>query len=361
VIKLVDRYVGRAAILGILLVWSGLTLLYPIFSLLGELRSMQNDYGAADALWFVLLSLPRTAYKIFPICTLLGALVGVGALAASNELVAFRTSGVSRLRLALAALAGTLLLTVPVIILGEGLAPRLEQQARAFRLSELVGQAIVGGPRGVWMRDGPDIVNIQRPLLYADRGQQSVEFKNVVIYRFTRDVELLSVTRAENAEHDGQSWTLENVSRVDFDQSGASVKHFDQQVWATGVKPELLDSAVTRPSLLPMSSLLDYIDFLRENGLDDRVYQEVFWTRVSYPITVIALVLAGMPFLFGQARSQSVGVRLFFGMILGGLFMIVSRGVQSFGGVYGLSPALSIVLPSVLLGVGAVMVLRRSV
>jgi lipopolysaccharide export system permease protein len=360
-IKLVDRYVGQAAVLGILLVWSGLTLLYPLFSLLGELRSMQNDYTAVDALWFVVLTLPSTAYKVFPISALLGALVGVGALAASNELVAFRTSGVSRLRLAMAALAGTMLLTVPVMLMGEWLAPKLEQQARAFRLSELVGQAIIGGSRGVWMREGSDIVNIQRPLLFADRGQQTVEFNDIVIYRFSERVELSSVTRAESAAHDGSNWTLDKVSRVDFSDAGASMTRFEQQKWATRVKPELLDSAVSRPSLLSMLSLWDYLQFLGDNGLDSRVYQDAFWERAFFPFTVIALVLAGMPFLFGQARSQNAGVRLFFGMILGGLFMIVSRAVQNFSSVYGFSPILAIALPVLLLAVAAVMILRRSV
>jgi len=360
-LKLVDRYVGRAAILGILLVWSGLTLLYPLFSLLGELRMVQNDYGVTDAFWFVALTLPRTAYKVFPISALLGARVGVGALAASNELVAFRTSGVSRLRLAVAAIAGALLLTVPVMIMGEWLAPRLEQQARAFRLSELVGQAIVGGARGVWMRDGSDIVNIQRPLLHADRGQQTVEFKKLVIYRFSGEVDLVSITRAESADHDGRSWTLDTVSRIDFSESGASMQHFEQQKWDTDVKPELLDSAVTRPSLLSMRSLWDYIKFLGENGLDDRVYQDAFWERALFPFSVIALVLAGMPFLFGPARAHNVGVRLFFGMVLGGVFLIASRATQNFGSVYGVSPVLTIGLPILILGVAAVLVLRRSV
>ena len=360
-VKLVDRYVGQAAVLGILLVWSGLTLLYPVFSLLGELRSMQNDYGSGDALWFVALTLPSTAYKVFPISALLGALVGVGALTASNELVAFRTSGVSRLRLAVAALAGTLLLTLPVMIMGEWLAPKLEQQARAFRLSELVGQAIIGGPRGVWMREGQDIVNIQRPLLYADRGEQTVDFNDIVIYRFSETVKLSSVTRAESAAHDGSRWTLDKVTRVDFEGAGATLERFEQQTWDTRVKPELLDSAVTRPSLLSMRSLLEYIEFLGKNGLDDRVYQDAFWERAFFPFTVIALVLAGMPFLFGQARSQNVGVRLFFGMILGGLFIIVSRAVQNFANVYGFSPVLAMALPAALLAVVAVLVLRRSV
>jgi lipopolysaccharide export system permease protein len=225
----------------------------------------------------------------------------------------------------------------------------------------MVGQAIIGGPRGVWMRDGPDIVNIQRPLLYADRGQQTVEFNNIVIYRFSGNIELESVTRAESAAHDGREWTLDKVSRVEFDDAGATLQRVEQQTWATEVKPELLDSAVTRPSLLSMLSLWEYLEFLGDNRLDDRVYQDAFWERAFFPFTVIALVLAGMPFLFGQARYQNAGVRLFFGMILGGLFMIVSRTMQNFGSVYEFSPILAIAVPPLLLAIAAVVVLRRSV
>ena len=105
-IKLVDRYVGRAACLGILLVWMAMTILFVLFSLLGELRSTQNDYGTLDGFWFVTLTIPRMAYQVFPVSALLGALVGLGGLAAANELVAFRTAGISRFRLALAALVG---------------------------------------------------------------------------------------------------------------------------------------------------------------------------------------------------------------------------------------------------------------
>ena len=360
-VKLVDRYIGRAACLGMLFVWSAMTILYVIFSLLDEFRSTQNDYGTVDVLWFVALTMPRMAYQVFPVSALLGALVGVGGLAAANELVAFRTAGISRLRLALAALAGTLLLTIPVMVMGEWLAPAAEQQARAYRLNQLVGQAIIGGPRGVWMRDGQDIVNIQRPLLYADRGQQAVDFKSVVIYQFSSEANLASITRAESASHDGQLWTLNDVSRVEFTESGATVTQLERQAWATEVKPELLDSAVTRPKLLSIRSLWEYLEFLGENALDDRVYRAAFWERVMFPFTVFALVLAGMPFLFGPARSHSVGVRLFFGMSLGGLFMIVSRGLQKFGSAYDLPPPLTVTVPVVVLSVAAILILRRSV
>ena len=97
-VKLVDRYVGRAALMGMLAVWVAMTMLFSLFSLLGELRDMQGDYGTGDVFWYIALTAPSMAYQVFPVSALLGALVGVGGLAAVNELVAFRTSGVSRLR-----------------------------------------------------------------------------------------------------------------------------------------------------------------------------------------------------------------------------------------------------------------------
>lgn len=359
--KLVDRYIGRAACLGTLAVWFGMTLLFIIINLLDELRDTQYEYGTMDALWFVALTTPRMAYQIFPVSALLGALVGIGGLAAANELVAFRTSGISRLRLAFAALAGTFLLTIPVMIMGEWVAPAAEQQARAFRLSEMVGQAIIGGTRGMWIRDGTDFVNIQRPVLTADRGQQSVDFNNVVIYSFSTEVDLQSIRRAQSASHDGTNWTLDGVTHVSFADEGASLTEAGQQNWPTEIKPELLDSAVTRPKLLSLRSLWEYLGYLGENGLDDSIYLAAFWEKALFPFTVLALVFAGMPFVFGQARSHNVGVRLFFGMTLGGLFMIVSRALQKFGTVYELPPALSISVPILVLVIVATVVLRRSV
>jgi lipopolysaccharide export system permease protein len=211
------------------------------------------------------------------------------------------------------------------------------------------------------MRDGTDIVNIQLPLLSANRGEQSVAFNDVVIYSFTDQVDLKSITRAANAVHSGENWTLNDVSEVTFEQDGASMHKVAQRIWATEVKPELLDSAVTRPQHLSLRSLVGYLDYLRENGLDDTVYQAAFWERVVFPLTVIALVLAGMPFVFGSARSQNTGVRLFFGMMLGSVFMVVNRMAQNFGEAYGVPAALSHMLPSLILAVIAILALRRTV
>lgn len=360
-IKTVDRYIGKAAILGILLVWVSLTALMMMFSLLGELRDTTTSYVASDVFWFVLQTGPRLAYQIFPVSALMGSLLGIGSLANANELVAFRTSGVSRLRLAAAGMAGALLITIPVMAIGEWVAPDAEQQARAFRLSKLVGQVIIGGPSGMWMRDGNDIVNIRRPLLTADRGQQSIKFQDVEIHHFDGFSGLRKITRAESAYFDGEQWTLEGVAEIEIGQSGVAPLKFERTPWVSGVKPELLESAVTRPPYLSIRVLWDQLKYLQSNGLDDSIYQSAFWEKIMYPFAIVALVLAGMPFVFGASRQHNLGFRLFIGMTMGGLFMLINGAVQNLATAYSLPVALSTALPSALLMIAAVTVLRRSV
>jgi len=360
-IRTVDKYIGKAAILGILLVWASLTALMMMFSVLGELRDTTANYGASDAFWFVLQTGPRLAYQIFPVSALMGSLLGIGNLASANELVAFRVSGVSRLRLAAAGMAGALFLTIPVMVVGEWVAPDAEQQARAFKLSQIVGQVIIGGPSGMWMRDGSDIVNIRRPMLTADRGQQSISFLDIEIHHFDGFSGLQKITRAESASFSDGQWTLENVSEVEIDQSEVTARKFERTPWISGVKPELLESAVSRPFYLSIRALWDQMTYLQINGLDNRIYKSAFWEKIFYPVAIIALVLAGMPFVFGSSRQHNHGFRIFIGMTLGGMFMLVNAAAQNFAAAYSLPVAISTALPSFILMLIAITVLRRSV
>jgi lipopolysaccharide export system permease protein len=360
-IKTVDKYISRAAVLGILLVWVSLTALMMMFSVLGELRDTTANYGASDAFWFVFQTGPRLAYQIFPVSALMGSLLGIGSLASANELVAFRISGVSRLRLAAAGLAGAMMITIPVMAVGEWIAPDAEQQARAFKLSQLIGQVIIGGPSGTWMRDGDDIVNIRRPLLTADRGQQSISFLDVEILHFDGFSALQKITLAESASFDGEQWSLENVSITEIGAEGVVPTRLERTPWVSGVKPELLESAVTRPFYLSIRALWDQMKYLERNGLDDRIYKSAFWEKVMYPFAILALVLAGMPFVFGSSRQHNTGFRLFIGMTLGGVFMLVNTAAQNLAAAFSLPVAFSTAVPSFVLIIIAVTVLKRSV
>jgi lipopolysaccharide export system permease protein len=111
----------------------------------------------------------------------------------------------------------------------------------------------------------------------------------------------------------------------------------------------------------PGRVLWDQLEYMQRNGLDDAVYRSAFWEKVFYPLVIIALVLAAMPFVFGSSRHQNLGSRIFIGMTLGGLFMLINGAAQNLAAAYALPIALSTILPSVLLTLIAVTVLRRTV
>jgi len=137
--------------------------------------------------------------------------------------------------------------------------------------------------------------------------------------------------------------------------------NLERTPWVSGVKPELLESAVTRPFYLSMRALWDQLKYLQSNGLDDRIYQSAFWEKVMYPFSIIALVMAGMPFVFGSSRQHNHGFRLFVGMTLGGMFMLINAAAQNVAIAYSFPVAISLAIPSAILMIAAVAVLRRSV
>lgn len=360
-IKRLDQYVGRTALFGTLGVWLALTMLMLMFTLLDELDPGDQGFHLRDVFWYVTLSVPRAAYMVFPVSALLGSMIGVGALSAANELVAFRTSGVSRLRISGSVLGAVLLLTAGVMALGEWVAPPADAQARTYKLEQAVGRGIAGGELGMWIRSGNQFAYIRKPLVSGPAGANEVRFHNVVIYSFEDGGGLASIARARSARHQDGRWMLEGVKDIGISPSGVTLERREARQWQTTVKPDLLESVVVRPRYMSVRGLLDQIAYLDENGLDDDVYRSALWAKLMFPVTVLALVLAGMPFLFGSARQQSMGLRIFIGMSVGSLFMIVGRAAQNFGDAYGLPAVVGAAGPSLLLALAVVLVLRRSV
>ena len=93
--SLLDRYIGRTVLLSIIAVLVLLLVLIGFFQVLTELEEVAKDYTTTMAYIYVLLTMPRFTYELFPVATLLGSLIGLGTLAGNAELNAMRAAGVS--------------------------------------------------------------------------------------------------------------------------------------------------------------------------------------------------------------------------------------------------------------------------
>ena len=103
------------------------------FSVIAFVHELDNvgkgAYQTSDAALYVLLTLPGWIVELSPAMALLGAIVGLGELAAGEELTAMQALTVSRARIAWSVLKTGILLMLAIVGLQEFVAPNLDQMA----------------------------------------------------------------------------------------------------------------------------------------------------------------------------------------------------------------------------------------
>lgn len=351
--KIIDRYLAGAVIGGSLVTLAVLLPLIAFFMLADEMDMVKDQgYRLADALLYVTLALPRFAYQLFPIATLIGALVGLGSLASRSELVALRAAGVSIARIVGAAMLGGLVLAVAAVAVGEGLAPIADQEGMRLRSQALSGQVTLATPYGFWARDGSTFVNIREILPGAD-------LRDIFIYELDEERRLTLATRAARARYVAGAWVLEDVARSRVSSGGVEVERLPREDWASRISPSLLEVVVVQPQMLPIWGLHRYIRYMRANDQDAGPYEVAFWGKLVQPFLILAMIFVSIPLLLGSSRTSGTGIRVFIGILAGVVFYLVSRTFSYLSLLYGLSPVVAAFAPPLLFLVAALWVLRR--
>lgn len=350
---ILDRYLAGAVIGGTLLALAVLLPLLGFFLLADEMDQVGvASYRFLDALVVMGLSLPRYAYQIFPIATLVGALVGLGALASRSELVAMRAAGVSVARIVGSGLIGGLLLAALAAVIGELVAPAAEQRAMELRRTALSGDVAQQTAYGFWAVDEGSYVNIQEI-------ESGTSIKDIFIYHVDSPAGTLVATHAERARYVGGQWLLEGISRSRAGAEGVEVERIPSSGWSSMLDPGLLKLVVVDPQMLPAWGLWRYIRFMTLNEQDATAYEVVFWGKVVQPLLTLSMVFVAVPILLVSARSRGIGSRIFAGVLVGILYYLVSRTFTYLALIFDLSPVAAALAPPVLFIAAATLMLRR--
>lgn len=351
--NILNRYLAWAVIGGTLLTLSALLPLLGVFILADEANSIGIErYGFAEALLFMLLSLPRYAYELFPIATLIGALIGLGALASRSELVAMRAAGVSVSQLVRAALLGGLLLAVIAVLIGEVVAPLAEQRGVELRRQALSGGVTQRTPDGFWAMEDGSYVNIREI-------RSGTSLRDISIYQIDSTSGSLIATHAASASYRNAQWELENIARSHVSAAGVEVERIERAGWESMLNPDLLKVVVADPRALPVWGLYRYIQFMWTNKQDAGPYEVVFWAKVLHPVLTLSMILVAIPLLLGSTRSTGMGRRLFAGVLVGILYYLISRTLAYLALLFGLNPFIAAIAPPLLFVSGALVLLRR--
>lgn len=351
--NILDRYIFRTVAITTLVALLILLLIEFFLGLLTELKDVGNgNYGLLAMLRYLLLIQPQRLYELFPMALLIGGLLGMGALASSSELIVMRASGLSLTRLTGSALQTGLVLSVIVLLLGEFVAPSLEQMADEQRATAKSESMAIRGGRGFWARDGDYFIHVRAVL-------PGVRLEDIHIFRIDRDNRLETITAARSARYSAGQWLLEGINRSVLAGDSAHTEQLSDLSVVSAISPKILDVLAANPSELSIRDLLVYVDYLERNGLDAENYRLELWRKLLAPLAYMAMLVVAMPFVFGPQRSAGTGQRLLIGLMLGLAFFLINYILGNVVLLYGFPPLVGASLPTLLFLAGGFYALHR--
>lgn len=347
-----DRYIFKAVVGPTLVTLLVLLALETLIGLLEELDNLQQGYNLEKIFHYIVLTLPRRAHEVFPVALLLGGLLGMGQLNSGSEVVAMRVAGVSVLRLVWPVLWAGLLLNLGALLLGEFIAPYSERLAQNLRANARAEAVTIRMGQGFWARDGNYFIHVNGVL-------PGFRLADIHLYEVDKDSRLISLARAQAAHYEKGIWILNQVSRNTIQEDGITTEQLTKMRLNLGINPNLLEVLAIEPEDLSMRDLHKYIDYLQNNGLDAREQQLAWWTKAFATFANLAILYLAMPFAFSPQRNLTRGKRLMIGICLGLLFFLVNRLIGNVFLLYGYSPLVAAILPTLLFSTAGTYALRR--
>ena len=360
--NVVDRYISTNFLGGCIPVLLLLLSLFSFLALSEELEDVgDGSYELLDALMVVAYSLPALTVNLLPVTVLLGGLLGLGALANNLELVALRAAAISPLQISRPIIGLSLALIGAVLLLQNLVIPYAEYNASQLRGKTLVEQDRVGFEEDsggdnneFWTRNAGQFIRFGH--VRPDRSLAGVE-----IYQFDQDGTLERMLQTPTAEllHDN-TWLLYEVQDTRMEESQSQTQFEPTLFWEA-----LLSEAQTRTLITPASSLAPIdlwrsIARLEQNNLNSESQRIIFWTQVSIPVGVLGMALLALPFLVGSTRSVSVGQRIALGGLIGISYYLVQQISGHLAGIMHWNVVVTVLAPSLLVLLIAVLLLRRA-
>lgn len=356
--KLLSKHVSGSVFGAIMLVLVVIVGLDVLSAIIDQMDKVDDEYTFGDVLAYVLLTLPGRVHEYIPFASLVGCLIGLGALASQSELIIMRSAGVSTLQVIWMVMKPALVLMLVGLLLSEFVAPVTEQLAERKRAEALQRAGGFASRHGLWNREGNEYMH------FAIVDSET-HLRGVSVFTFDEQRRLQRFLYASEAEYVGNAWLFDTVDITYVGDEAATEarirgEQLDKMVWNAGLTPDLLKQLVIKPENLSLSGLWEFSNYLIEQELSAAKYKLALWSKLLQPLGTASLVLIAISFVFGPLREVTMGYRIFVGVVVGIAFRTSQDMLGPSSLVFGFAPILAVLIPIVIcLSVGLLM-LRRA-
>ncbi len=342
--KRLDRYIEGSTLRSLVLVASGLTALFSLLEFVDQLHDVgQGHYRVADAFLYVLLTVPSRLLQLMPVSLLMGSLFALGNLSNGSELIAMQAIGLSERRIVGWVLKLALPITLALFLIAEFVIPTAQRMAQAERMSKMSTETSIEDGNGFWAQNDHEYLNVR----WVGYGNVP---RDIDIYAFNGHGELQSFVHADSAKIEStDTWILNDVERTRLLLPDVQTEHLATLSWSSFLRPHQVQLLILPPDKMPPVELYRYIRELKRQNHQSARLEQAFWTKISIPLSMVAMVLVATPFVFGPPRARSAGQRITIGAAVGIVFSLTQQITSLVSLLLDLNPAVAAMAPSALL------------
>ena len=349
--NLLDRYVVRIfSMVFVLVVLSGVSL-FVIFDLSETIDEiLKNKVSSTLVLNYYKYQSLQMFYDIAPIVVLVTTLMTFSLLARTNEITACKALGMSLYRLALPALAASLLVTLFCGYLESAVLPasnaKVAQLKDRIRGSETV-RTYRRADRQWLFGQGRYIYN------YLHYDPQRPALQRLQVFDFDESHRLSRRLVADSAVFLGDVWKFSNGWLREFNQSVEVtdyVRFTDDKIVRYPETPDYFESEIRPPEQMRYSELKQYIGELRDSGQPVPELQVELQNKIAFPVVSLVMALVALPFAFRLGRQGALyglGISVVLGIVFLGIFAFFT----TLGEAGALPPAVAVWSPSAVFAV----------
>jgi LPS export ABC transporter permease LptF/LPS export ABC transporter permease LptG len=356
---LLDLYVGTLYLRVLALCVAGMLGLFYLATFIDLSEKLfKGTATTAMMLEYLWWSTPQFLYYTVALAVLMAAVVTVGALTKSSELIVMRACGISLYRTAVPLVAAALVAAAGLFALEERLLAPANRRAKTldYRIRGQEPRMVDFTRRWFTGEDG-------RIYHYSYYNADRRELGGLTVLTVSDDASVVrerSFARVATATTDTSvtpAWDVRQAWTRTFAEDAAVASYTPvDEGQLTLVPPDAFLSPIPRPEQMTYGELAAYIASLRASGTDVREHEVSLHRKIAFPFVTLVMTLIGVPFAVTTGRRGALyGVGV--GIVLALVYWTMISVFAAFGAGGLLPPVMAAWAPNAIFGACAVYLL----
>jgi lipopolysaccharide export system permease protein len=307
---------------------------------------------------YYLVFIPEIIKLITPVAVLFAALFTAGKAANLSEITAIKASGVSLFRFMLP----FLITTIFVALLSIYFAGYVVPHANTVKVNlerKYLNRGFVFMGNNIFFKDSPTkIVNIA----YFDNTQNQAHRVSIQEFDIANPTVMISRVDANKMTYDSKSrnWVVEYGAKRFFSSTKESASYFNQLTLSDlNFHPEDLASKQQKPEEMNLAELKKLISSQMREGTDPKSTLIEYYSRFSFSMASIVVVLFGIPLAATKRRRGGLAVQIGINILVTFVYLVFMKISQAFGKNGALDPMLTAWFANLVFLIGALINLPR--